>query len=51
MQFENLQNITSDHKSRNARASSYNIFVEYVINVFVIYSTKYRVSDRSMTNA
>ena len=33
VQFENFQNITSDHKSRNARASSYDF-------LFIIYSTK-----------
>ena len=33
VQFENFQNITSDHKSRNARASSYNFLL-------IIFSTK-----------
>ena len=33
MQFENFQNITSDHKSRNARAGSYDF-------LFIIFSTK-----------
>ena len=33
VRFENFQNITSDHKSRNARASSYDF-------LFIIYSTK-----------
>ena len=33
MQFENFQNITSDHKSRNACAGSYNA-------LFIIFSTK-----------
>ena len=32
-QFEDFQNITSDHKSRNARASSYDF-------LFILYSTK-----------
>ena len=33
MQFENFQNITSDHKSRNAREGSYDF-------LFIIFSTK-----------
>ena len=33
MQFGNFQNITSDHKSRNARAGSYDF-------LFIIFSTK-----------
>ena len=33
VQFENFQNITSDHKSRNARAGSYDF-------LFIIFSTK-----------
>ena len=33
LKFENFQNITSDHKSRNARASLYDF-------LFIIYSTK-----------
>ena len=33
MQFGNFQNITSDHKSRNARAGSYDF-------LFIILSTK-----------
>ena len=33
IQFENFQNITSDHKSRNARAGSYDF-------LFIIFSTK-----------
>ena len=33
LKFENFQNITSDHKSRNARAGWYNF-------LFIIFSTK-----------
>ena len=30
--FENFQNITSDHKSQNTQASSYNFFIYHVLN-------------------
>ena len=39
-QFENFQNITSDHKSRNARAGSYDF-------LFIIFSTKLLLSSFS----
>ena len=32
MQFENFQNITSDHKSCNAQARKYDFFINYIMN-------------------
>ena len=32
LKIENFQNIPSDHKSRNARASSYHFFIFYIFN-------------------
>ena len=41
VQFENFQNITTGHKSLNARASSYDLlFIYLFIYLFIIYSTK-----------
>ena len=45
VQFENFQNITSDHKSRNARAGSYDFFIYYILNK--IAQTRYILSSCS----
>ena len=44
MQFKNFQNIMSDHKSRNARAGSYDFLFNYILNK--ITQTRYFVRAR-----
>ena len=43
MQFENFQNITSDHKSRNARAGSYDFLLIMLSKKLLKRATFYRV--------